>query len=48
MTIFYLIRHGETEHNANDNAYCGRTDVYLNEKGHKQSKSLSEKLKNID
>ncbi|WP_052747389.1 histidine phosphatase family protein [Salinicoccus sediminis] len=48
MTIFYLIRHGETEHNANDNAYCGRTDVQLNNKGHRQSKMLSEKLAGID
>ncbi|SFK51395.1 histidine phosphatase family protein [Salinicoccus halodurans] len=47
MTIFYLIRHGETEHNANNNAYCGRTDVQLNDEGHRQSRALSEKLKNV-
>lgn len=48
MTLFYLIRHGETEHNAQNNAYCGRSDVLLNDMGHKQSEALAEKLKMID
>lgn len=38
MTLFYFVRHGETDFNANDNAYCGRSDVSLNDLGIKQSR----------
>lgn len=47
MTIFYFVRHGETDFNANNNAYCGRSDVSLNDLGRNQSAAMSEKLQDI-
>jgi alpha-ribazole phosphatase len=44
MGLFYLVRHGETEWNA-ENRFCGRTDVPLSEAGRRQAKSLAERLK---
>jgi probable phosphoglycerate mutase len=44
MGLFYLLRHGETEWNA-QNRFCGRTDVPLSEAGRRQAKSLAERLK---
>jgi probable phosphoglycerate mutase len=44
MGLFYLLRHGETEWNA-ENRFCGRTDVPLSEAGRRQAKSLAERLK---
>jgi broad specificity phosphatase PhoE len=46
MGLFYLLRHGETEWNA-ENRLCGRTDVTLSEAGRRQAKSLAERLKPI-
>jgi probable phosphoglycerate mutase len=46
MGLFYLVRHGETEWNA-ENRFCGRTDVPLSEAGRRQAKSLAERLKPI-
>jgi alpha-ribazole phosphatase len=46
MGLFYLLRHGETEWNA-ENRLCGRTDVPLSEAGCRQAKSLAERLKSI-
>lgn len=33
MLNIYLLRHGETQWNADGNKYCGRTDIPLTEKG---------------
>jgi len=46
MGLFYLIRHGESEWNA-ENRLCGRSDVPLSETGRRQAKSLAERLKPI-
>jgi probable phosphoglycerate mutase len=46
MGLFYLVRHGETEWNA-ENRFCGRTDVPLSEAGRRQAKSLAKRLKPI-
>lgn len=46
MGLFYLLRHGETEWNA-ENRLCGRTDVPLTEAGRRQARSLAERLKSI-
>jgi probable phosphoglycerate mutase len=46
MGLFYLVRHGETEWNA-ENRFCGRTDVPLAEAGRWQAKSLAKRLKPI-
>jgi broad specificity phosphatase PhoE len=46
MGLFYLLRHGETEWNA-QNRLCGRTDILLSEAGRRQAKSLAERLKPI-
>ena len=46
MGLFYLVRHGESEWNA-ENRLCGRTDVPLSEGGRRQAKSLAERLKSI-
>lgn len=47
MLDIYLLRHGETEWNADGNRYCGRTDLPLTEKGIEQARSASGKLKDI-
>lgn len=46
MGLFYLVRHGESEWNA-QNRLCGRTDVLLSEAGRRQARSLAERLKPI-
>jgi probable phosphoglycerate mutase len=46
MGLFYLLRHGETEWNA-ENRLCGSTDVPLSQAGRQQAKSLAEHLKSI-
>lgn len=47
MLNVYLIRHGETQWNADGNRYCGRTDIPLTEKGIYQARQLHSQLKNI-
>lgn len=47
MTLFYFVRHGETDFNANDNVYCGRSDVSLNDLGIKQSRAMAAQLEDI-
>lgn len=44
----YLLRHGETAWNADNNRYCGRTDIELTEKGLQQAQTVREQLKGID
>jgi alpha-ribazole phosphatase/probable phosphoglycerate mutase len=45
MLNIFLIRHGETAWNADNNRYCGRTDLPLTEKGLKQAEAVREQLK---
>ena len=47
MLNIYLIRHGETAWNADNNRYCGRTDIPLTEKGLKQAEALRQQLAGI-
>lgn len=47
MLNIYLIRHGETAWNADNNRYCGRTDIPLTEKGLKQAEVLRQQLQSI-
>ena len=47
MLNIYLIRHGETAWNADNNRYCGRTDLPLTEKGLKQAETLQQQLQAI-
>ena len=37
MLTVYLLRHGQTQWNAEGNKYCGRTDIPLTEKGIEQA-----------
>lgn len=43
MTLFYIIRHGETEYNRNGR-YQGQSDIPLNETGRAQSRALASRL----
>lgn len=47
MLTIYLIRHGQTAWNADNNRYCGRTDIPLTEKGVKQAERLREQLQSV-
>lgn len=47
MLNVYFLRHGETAYNADNNRYCGRTDIPLTEKGLGQARLVGEQLKNI-
>ena len=47
MLNIYLIRHGETAWNADNNRYCGRTDIPLTEKGLKQGEAVRQQLAGI-
>ena len=44
MALFYFVRHGETEWNA-ENRVCGRTDVPVSEAGRRQAARLAERLR---
>lgn len=46
MSKLILIRHGESEYNAQD-IWCGWTDIPLSEKGREEAKEAGEKIKNI-
>jgi alpha-ribazole phosphatase/probable phosphoglycerate mutase len=47
MLNVYLLRHGETAYNADNNRYCGRTDIELTAKGIGQARSVRARLKDI-
>jgi alpha-ribazole phosphatase/probable phosphoglycerate mutase len=47
MLNIYLLRHGETQYNADGNRYCGRTDVCLTEKGLVQAGLVRDQLKGM-
>lgn len=44
MVTIYLLRHGETEYNADGNKYCGRTDIELTVKGIAQATRMNKLL----
>src|SRR5690625_4947170 len=44
----YLLRHGQTDMNADRNRYCGRTDAQLTELGRSQAKGAGDMLRSID
>jgi broad specificity phosphatase PhoE len=48
MLNIYLLRHGETQWNADGNRYCGRTDIPLTKKGISQAELVHDQLKHID
>jgi len=45
MLNVYLLRHGQTQWNADGNRYCGRTDIPLTETGRRQAEAVREHLK---
>ena len=45
MITIYLLRHGETDFNADNNRYCGRTDIPLNARGLEQARRVHDLLK---
>jgi broad specificity phosphatase PhoE len=47
MLNVYFLRHGQTAYNADNNRYCGRTDIPLTEKGMTQAQSVHQQLKHI-
>ncbi|WP_152267503.1 histidine phosphatase family protein [Agriterribacter humi] len=47
MYNIFLLRHGETARNADNNRYCGRTDVPLTAKGIQQAEAVRDQLKHI-
>jgi alpha-ribazole phosphatase/probable phosphoglycerate mutase len=44
MLNVYLLRHGQTQWNAEGNRYCGRTDIPLTEKGIRQAQLVKEQF----
>lgn len=47
MLDVYLLRHGQTQWNADGNRYCGRTDIPLTATGMRQAEAVKEQLKSI-
>src|SRR5688500_12019612 len=47
MLNVYFLRHGQTAYNADNNRYCGRTDIPLTEKGIAQAELVQQQLKDI-
>lgn len=43
----YLLRHGQTAWNADNNRYCGRTDIPLTEKGLAQAAAVKDQLEGV-
>lgn len=48
MLKIFLLRHGETPYNADNNRYCGRTDIGLTEKGLAQAEEVKRQLEGIE
>lgn len=48
MLNIYLLRHGETQWNADGNKYCGRTDIPLTEKGISQANQVYEQFQGME
>lgn len=47
MLKVFLLRHGQTAWNADNNRYCGRSDISLTAKGIQQADLVKEQLKHI-
>lgn len=47
MLNVYLLRHGQTQWNADGNRYCGRTDIPLTDVGVRQAGSVNGQLRGI-
>lgn len=47
MLTIYLLRHGETDFNAQNNRYCGRTDIPVNAKGRAQAETVRRQLEGV-
>ncbi|MGX5818891.1 histidine phosphatase family protein [Chitinophaga lutea] len=47
MLKIFLLRHGQTAWNADNNRYCGRSDIALTAKGIQQAESVRDQLKGI-
>lgn len=47
MLNVYLLRHGQTQWNADGNRYCGRTDIPLTPVGMQQAIAVRDQLKSI-
>ena len=47
MLNVFLLRHGQTAWNEDNNRYCGRTDIPLTEKGLRQAQAVHGQLKDI-
>ncbi len=47
MLTIYMLRHGETAWNADNNRYCGRTDIPLTAKGITQAEEVKRQLEGI-
>lgn len=48
MLTIFLLRHGETAYNADNNRYCGRTDIPLTPKGIQQAEEVKRQLEGIE
>lgn len=47
MLNVFLLRHGQTAWNEDNNRYCGRTDIPLTEKGLRQAQAVRDQLKEV-
>jgi len=47
MLNVYLLRHGETQYNADGNRYCSKTDIALTEKGIRQANAVCKQLAGV-
>ncbi len=47
MLTIYLLRHGQTQWNADGDRYCGRTDIPLTPKGINQARDVAQQLAGI-
>jgi alpha-ribazole phosphatase/probable phosphoglycerate mutase len=48
MLTIFLLRHGQTPWNADNNRYCGRTDIPLTDKGVSQAEEVKRQLEGIE
>ena len=48
MLTIYRLRHGETAGNADNNRYCGRTDIPLTSKGIGQAEEVRRQLEGVE
>ena len=47
MLNVYLLRHGQTQWNADGNRYCGRTDIPLTDTGIRQAQFVREQVRDL-